>query len=188
MHPRSRIDAAVTDAGHVNRTLKATAPALLGYFLRRTDSAEDAADLVNETLLSAWRSARRMPGDDEAARMWLFGVARNALRHHQRGQRRRQAVVAELSKVIAAAPRLMADDDAIEVRVAVESLPPELAELIRLVHWDGFSIEQAAKLMRIPASTARSRHSRAKSLLRSLLDTNRGRAHPRGALVENANS
>lgn len=187
MHPRAWNDAAVSDPEHVDRTLKATAPALLGYFLRRTESSEDAADLVNDTLLSAWRSAGRMPGGEEAARMWLFGVARNVLRHHERGQRRRQAIVSELSKVVAASPRLMMDDEAIDVRHAVATLPAELAELVRLVHWDGFSIEQAAKLMRIPASTARSRHARAKSLLRSVLDTNRGRAHPRGALVENAN-
>lgn len=176
----------MTDPEHVDRTLRATAPALLAYFLRRTETPEDAADLVSETLFSAWRSARRMPSDDEAARMWLFGVARNTLRHHERGRRRRQAVVSELSKVVATAPRLLEDGDAFEVRHAVASLPSDLAELVRLVHCDGFSVEQAAKLVGIPASTARSRHARAKGLLRSALETNRGRAQPRSAVVDNA--
>lgn len=159
----------MTPPGYVERTLEAAAPALLGYFLRRTDVAEDAADLVSETLLAAWRAARRMPTDEEAARMWVFGVARNVLRHHERGQRRRSAVVSELRKVVALRPRLPDDAEAIAVRAAVASLPDPLAELLRLVHWDGFSIEQAAQLLRIPASTARSRHARAKTLLREAL-------------------
>ena len=169
MHSGARSGAAVTAPSHVDRALEAAAPALLGYFLRRTDQPDDAADLLNETLFAAWRASKRMPQGEEAARMWLFGVARNTLRHHERGQRRRAAAVIELSKVIAAAPRLMDDTDAVGVRAAVASLPGELAELIRLVHWDGFSLEQAATLMRIPASTARSRHARAKALLRAAL-------------------
>lgn len=159
----------MTAPDHVERTLEAAAPALLGYFLRRTDVAEDAADLVSETFLAAWRAARRMPAEEGAARMWLFGVARNVLRHHERGQRRRSAVVSELRKVVALAPRRADDADAIAVRSAVASLPEPLAELLRLVHWDGFSIEQAASLLKIPSSTARSRHARAKALLRAAL-------------------
>jgi RNA polymerase sigma-70 factor (ECF subfamily) len=60
-------------------------------------------------------------------------------------------------------------DDADDVRVAVAGLPERLAELIRLVHWDGFSIEQAAQHMGINPSTARSRHARAKDLIRQQL-------------------
>ncbi|MCH1883359.1 RNA polymerase sigma factor [Agrococcus sp. ARC_14] len=174
----------MTALPRVDRALEAAAPALLGYFLRRTDDPHDAAALLNETLFTAWRAAGRMPKDEERARMWLFGIARNTLRHHERGQRRRTAAVLELSKVIAAAPRLLADDDAVGVRDAVASLPTELAELIRLVHWDGFSVEQAAALLRIPASTARSRHARAKALLRAALADEPDWAAPKAALMD----
>lgn len=184
MHRRARGGAAVTAPSHVDSALEAAAPALLGYFLRRTDHPDDAADLLNETLFAAWRASRRMPEGEEAARMWLFGVARNTLRHHERGERRRAASVIELGKVLAAAPRLMDDADAVGVRDAVASLPGELAELIRLVHWDGFSLEQAATLMRIPASTARSRHARAKALLRVALSEEPYRAASNPALVD----
>ncbi len=149
--------------------LASAAPALLGYFVRRIEVAEDAADLVNETMIAAWRSAARAPSDGEAARMWLFGIARNILLHHDRTQRRRDALVGRLALAITAA-RAPDRDQALEVREAVAALPRGLGELIRLVHWDGFSIEEAATLLGVPASTARSRHARAKQLLRERLE------------------
>lgn len=156
----------------IEQTLRTVAPDLLGYFLRRTPSAEDAADMVGETLAAAWVSAARMPREAEQARMWVFGVARNVLRHHHRSGSRRSALVDQLASAVRQAQSgamHRSDDDAIDVRIAVDALPERLAELIRLVHWDGFTIEQAAALLGVPASTARSRHARAKQLLRERL-------------------
>jgi RNA polymerase sigma-70 factor (ECF subfamily) len=153
---------------HVEAVLAEVAPALTGYFLRRTADSDDAADLVGETLTEVWRVSRRMPKEREAALMWVFGVARNTLRHHVRGRIRRDAVVSALANSIAQATGEVSDDD-LDVRHAIAALPTDLAELIRLVHWDGFSLEQTALHLGIPASTARSRHSRAKELLRVAL-------------------
>ncbi len=77
----------------IERLFADVAPALLGFFLRRVDPPEDAADLVNETLVSAWKARRRMPSEPEAARMWCFGIARNMLLHHHRSRRPRDALV-----------------------------------------------------------------------------------------------
>lgn len=148
--------------------LAESAPALLGFFVRRVDVAEDAADLVNETMIAAWKAETRAPADAQAARMWLFGVARNILLHHGRSQRRRDALVTRLAQAIPIAKT--PDQDAVlDVRAAVAALPDDLAELIRLVHWDGFSLNDAAEHLKIPASTARGRHARAKELLRERL-------------------
>ena len=48
---------------------------ILGYALRRTGSGDDAADIVAETFLTAWRRLDDVPPGDEA-RLWLYGVAR----------------------------------------------------------------------------------------------------------------
>ncbi|MGB4137926.1 MAG: sigma factor-like helix-turn-helix DNA-binding protein [Microbacterium sp.] len=61
-------------------------------------------------------------------------------------------------------------DLGVEVRDAIARLDGGLAELIRLVHWDGFSIVDAAALLGIPPSTARGRYQRAKDALREMLD------------------
>lgn len=153
---------------HVETVLHDVAADLLRYFLRRTSDAEDAADLTSDTLAEAWRVRRRVPADPEGARMWVFGVARNTLRHHVRGQTRRDAFLVTLRSAVTQATGEVNDDD-LDVRNAIGKLPTDLAELIRLVHWDGFTLEQAAAHLGIPASTARSRHARAKELLRASL-------------------
>lgn len=53
-------------------------------------------------------------------------------------------------------------DHGLEVRDAIARLDPELAELVRLVHWEGFSLGEVAALEGIPASTVRSRYAHAK--------------------------
>ncbi len=149
--------------------LAATAPALLGYFVTRVDPREDAADLVSETLALVWRRAGRVPDDRDEAQRWIFGVARNVLRNHERGARRRDALAARLRSVLVEAPPT--DDESVALRTMVASLPGELAELVRLVYWDGFSVEDAARHLGIPASTARGRHQRAKAALRALMSS-----------------
>ncbi len=150
------------------RVLTDLAPSLLAFFRRRVTDSEDAADLVNETIIAAWRSAQRMPADDEQARMWVFGVARNMLRHHDRSKSRRDALTLRLASTLDPSPWVH-DGVSVEVRAAVDALPEDLGELIRLVHWDGFSLEQAAVLMGVASSTIRTRHARAKELLRAAL-------------------
>lgn len=47
---------------------------ILGYALRRTDTADDAADVVADTFLVAWRRLDDVP-KGEQARLWLYGTA-----------------------------------------------------------------------------------------------------------------
>lgn len=150
------------------RLILDAAPDLLAYFRRRVEIPEDAADLVSDTVSAAWRSVRRMPSDPEQARMWIFGIARNTLRHHHRAGSRRDALAIRLASTMDPSP-WKDDDIGIEVRQAVAALPADLGELIRLVHWDGFTLEQAAVLMDVVPSTLRTRHARAKQLLRDSL-------------------
>jgi RNA polymerase sigma-70 factor (ECF subfamily) len=61
---------------------------LLNYFLRRTVTAEDAADLLGETFLVIWRRERSMPADVTQARMWMFGIAKKVLSGQRRSSTR----------------------------------------------------------------------------------------------------
>lgn len=56
------------------------------------------------------------------------------------------------------------------MRRAVASLEARQAELVRLVHWEGFSIADAAEVIGIPSSTARSRYAAARAQLQKLLE------------------
>lgn len=140
---------------------------LLAYFERRVTPREDAADLVAETMIIAWRRVREVPALDEDARRWLFGVARNVLLNAERGSRRRHRLATRLREIIATdAP---AADTGDEVRDAIARLDPDLAAVVRLVHWEGLSLADAAQVLEIPASTARGRYQRAKAELRAVL-------------------
>ena len=103
--------------------------------------------------------------------MWLFGIARHVLENAERGQRRRWRLANTLREASAGTTAGAPADAGLEVRDAIARLEPELAELIRLVHWDGFTISEAAELFDVPASTARSRYHKAKLQLKDALST-----------------
>jgi RNA polymerase sigma-70 factor (ECF subfamily) len=141
-------------------------------FLHRRVGSDDAPDLFGETLLIAWRRIADLPEDATEARMWLFGLARGTLLNHARGQRRRLALVDRVRLHMPARAASPAADEGGEVRDAIERLRPERAELVQLVHWDGFTLAEAAAIIGIPAATARSRYARAKDDLRAALGVN----------------
>ncbi len=142
---------------------------LLGYLERRVWPRDDAADLLAETMLTAWRRVDELPADPERRRMWLFVTAVNVLANHRRSARRRLALADRLRGCLtssAASPDL---DEVHTVRESVRALPEEQRELVMLVHWDGFTVAEAAQLLGLNASTARSRHAAAKATLRERL-------------------
>lgn len=149
---------------------EASASDLLTYLARRT-SPDDAPDLLGESMVVAWRRVKDLPMDAERARMWLFGIARGTLQNHARGQRRRWALADRIRLQVRDDATAPPADAGAEVRDAIARLDPDLAELVRLVHWDRMSLVDAAELLGIPASTARGRYQRARDALRAALST-----------------
>lgn len=147
---------------------EANATDLLAYLERRV-GPDEAPDLLGETMVVAWRRVRQLPGEAESARMWLFGIARGTLLNHARGQRRRWALADRIRLQVRESATAPPSDDGAEVRDAIDRLDAELGEVVRLVHWDGFTLADAAALIGIPASTARGRYQRAKEQLRAAL-------------------
>lgn len=144
------------------------APSILDYFGRRVPSA-DAADLLGETLVVVARKTGSIPSDELHARMWLFGVARKVLSTHRRSATRRIALADKLRLELTARPEVpdaAAHDD---VREAIAALPGVDREIIELVYWEGFSLEEVAGILSMRPATVRSRHARAKEKLRTLL-------------------
>lgn len=147
--------------------LRASSDDLLRYFLRRLDR-EDAADALADVMTTAWTRMDMLPQEPNEARMWLFGVARNILLHAHRGNVRRSQLADRMRNVLSLRSAAAADSG-LEIRDAIDRLDSDLAELVRLIHWDGFSIVDAARLLEIPSSTARGRYQRAKEMLRETL-------------------
>lgn len=152
----------------VRCALEQTADHLLRYFERRVHVPADAADLLSDTMLQAWRRADTCPGDVRRQRMWLFTIAANVLSNHHRGAKRRLRLAHRLREhfMTEAAPD-HADSSA--VRDAVLRLGRSHRELVMLIHWDGLTVLEAADLLGLNASTARSRYASARSSLREAL-------------------
>lgn len=159
-----------SQARRLTAALRRESMDLLPYFRRRVDEPEDAADLLAETSMAAWRRVRDLPADDEGARKWLFTIAHNTYLNHQRGQRRRHALADRARAVLGRVDRTSPpSDEGVEVRDAIDRLAPELAETVRLIHWDGLTVAETAEVTGVSASTARARYQRARVELRETL-------------------
>lgn len=148
--------------------------ALLGYARRRLLDAEDAADVVCEVLLVAWRRIDEVPAGDEA-RLWLYGVARNVLNNHRRGARRRGRLAERLRDhvrtAVSEAPDPATMPQVVALREAMATLDPADRELIALSAWEGLGPSEIAAVLGIEPGTARVRLHRARTRLRRALST-----------------
>lgn len=151
--------------------------AVLGYALRRTDRPEDAADVVAETFVVAWRRLRHVPEGD-STRPWLYGVARRVLANHRRGESRRAALGARLRSQLDAAMRDVADEvvHRADVTAAMARLSARDEEVLQLHLWEGLESREIGEVLGLPATVVRPRLSRAKSRLRDLLGPDVGDA------------
>jgi RNA polymerase sigma-70 factor (ECF subfamily) len=153
---------------------EANATDLLAYLERRMEPRSAAADVLGDAMLVAWKRVRDLPSDPVEARMWLFVVARNTLSNHRRALGRQRAAVERLRGVVTAdAAGTPTDVDRADLRAtvgaALDALAPGEAEIVRLVNWEGFSLAEIAVLEALPASTVRSRYSRALARLEASL-------------------
>lgn len=148
--------------------------ALLGFCLRRCATREDAADLVAEVFLVAWRRIGQVPAGDDA-RLWLFGVAHRLLANQQRALRRQRNLGARLAQYLkeTSAPDPAALFDRHEagqlVREALATLTPEDSALLTLAVWEELSPAEVARVVGLSAGTVRVRLFRARVRLRAAL-------------------
>lgn len=133
---------------------------LLRVVRRLVRDPATAEDLVQETMLSAWRAFHQFR-DGSNARAWLFRILINAV--HAWGRRRR-------------APASAGDPtespcfaDALEISQALESLSYEHREVLLLGVVEGFTSQEIADVLSIPIGTVMSRMSRARQALREKL-------------------
>jgi RNA polymerase sigma-70 factor, ECF subfamily len=130
---------------------------LLGYVqgLLGDDRAQ-AEDIVQETLLRAWRLGDRL--DRRHARQWLYTVARNLAIDRYRARRARPPHVDETPLAALAAP------DELErallswhVADALRALKPAHRQVLIEVYYRDRSVAQAAATLGIPEGTVKSR-------------------------------
>ena len=148
---------------------------VLGFFRRRTPTAELAADLAGETFAAALEGLRRGTGPRESFGAWLFGIARNKLAD----SRRRGVVEDEVRRRLAMEPLILSDADlerideigaGTRVEALVDGLPVEQRQAVIARILDECDYAEVAETLACSQMVARKRVSRGLAALRARLE------------------
>jgi len=177
------------EAARFEQLVRDTRADLLAYALRRAASPEDAADVISETYLIAWRKLDRIPPGDRA-RLWLFGVAANVLRRGAERHRSSEALIERLRREPFSEE---GRDRAVEpeagstraLRAALMSLSPADREILTLTAWEGLTPKQIGAVMGLSTGVVRVRLHRARARLRRRLGDARRPAPDPDAMIAN---
>jgi RNA polymerase sigma-70 factor, ECF subfamily len=147
--------------------------ALLAYALRRTNSRDDAEEVVATTFATAWRRIDAMP-DEPGTVIWLYRVGWRTLANQRRGNARRARLVGRISG-------LRTDDepdvstpagDLATERLlrALDQLKGGEREVLRLIAWEELTYAEAASVLGCSPNAFAIRLHRARAALRTELD------------------
>lgn len=125
-------------------------------------SPHDAEDITQDVLIKLYTAKRDFDSDDHV-RFWLVRVTANECKKAFRSRR--------ITPSLEECAELIAEDDseAREVFEAVMSLEDKLREVTVLHYYQGFKIDEIAKIVKIPKGTVGTRLKRAKEKLYELL-------------------
>ena len=152
--------------------------------LRTLGDANDAADALQDAMISAFRRADSFRGDS-AVTTWLHRIVVNACLDLLRRRAARPAtsgLAADALDALAAGhhPGQPDSDTALDVTAALRTLPPEQRAALVLVDMLGYPVAEAAAVLGVSEGTVKSRCSRGRARLLPRL------AHLRGPAVSRA--
>jgi RNA polymerase sigma-70 factor (ECF subfamily) len=128
-----------------------------------------AQDVVQETLLRAWKHPEVLTQAGGAPRAWLFTVARRIVIDEWRSGRSRYEVVAESPPDRPEGDGTDALLDTWLVEEALHRLSPEHRAVLVECYYRGLSTAEAARVLQIPEGTVKSRTHYALRALRLAL-------------------
>lgn len=133
---------------------------------------QTAEDLLQETMLRAWRHIDALPPDAEGTRRWLFTVARRLVIDAVRMRHTRPAEVGAVD-----IDWIAAHDDTTgaalagqTMRDAFDRLTPAHRDILSQVYLHGRSAEEAAARLGVPVGTVKSRTHYALRALRTAIE------------------
>jgi RNA polymerase sigma factor (sigma-70 family) len=145
----------------------------IGAYLERRAGREAAEDLLGDVWVAAFESRRTYDQSFAGARPWLYTMALNRLRHYWRSRPAEDLVPDMTSLANGWDPWPTVDvrvDARTVLRAAVAGLRSEEREVLTLVAGDDLSVADAARVLGIPAGTARRLLHQARAALRNAPD------------------
>ncbi|GAB2668583.1 sigma-70 family RNA polymerase sigma factor [Kribbella swartbergensis] len=143
---------------------------LLAYATRLTGDRAAAEDVVQETLVRAWKHADDLTQGTGSVRGWLLTVARNIVTDRARARAVRPAEVADVDD----RPPVEGDHsesvvNTMVVLAALDKVSAEHREVLVQLYFHGRSVTDAAKELGIPPGTVKSRSYYALRALRAVM-------------------
>lgn len=147
------------DEAALRELYDAHAGALLAYSMRLTNGDRARAeDVVQETMLRAWRHRDALDEARGPVRPWLFTVAHHVAIDAHRARAARPTEVGDaVLATVPAADEIDARLDRILVTDALGALSPEHKAVIVQTYYLGRSVADAAEVLGIPPGTVKSR-------------------------------
>jgi RNA polymerase sigma-70 factor, ECF subfamily len=152
----------------------AAIPGLRAFGLSLTSRSDKADDLVQETLMKAWKHHESFQQGTNM-KAWLYTILRNEF-YSQLRKRKREVEDADgfYSSKVAVHAEQDGHLELADLRIALAKLPEDQREAIILVGASGFSYEEAAEICSVAVGTIKSRVNRARARLAILLHMNEG--------------
>ncbi|MET0313025.1 MAG: sigma-70 family RNA polymerase sigma factor [Hansschlegelia sp.] len=149
-------------------------PSLRAFAVSLSGQIDRADDLVQETLVKAWRNLGSFT-EGTNMRAWLFTILRNVYISEIR-RRRREVQDSEgvFSEAVAVAPQQNGHMDLADFRKVLADLPEEQREALILIGAAEFSYEEAAEISGCAVGTVKSRVNRARTALANKLNIDAG--------------
>lgn len=150
------------------------APRVKSFMMRKGSSAEQAEDLVQETMISVWSKANLYAPDRGSVSTWIFTIARNL--RIDRLRRERTSQFSDIDDFDAPSDDV-AQDDALGrlqedgfVARALAQIPPEQRELLILSYVEDLPQSEIAARLQIPLGTVKSRMRLAYRRMKKMLE------------------
>jgi len=143
---------------------------LYAYALRLTNDPATAEDVTQNTLVTAWRTARTFRGEGRLI-AWLLGIVHHTAMKAIRSTPQFLDEAEETIPETLPTPEEQAQvkEEKRWVRDGLQSLSPEHRAVLELIFYQGLSLNEAADVLKIPVGTVKSRLSYARQHLRGVL-------------------
>lgn len=145
------------DATRLGALFDAHAGPLWRYVVHLTGDRGGADDVVQETLLRAWRTPRILEQDPASTRSWMFTVARHLVIDDVRSAHRRREIAVAETPEVETPDATDALFEAILIEEALVSLSADHRVVIVRAYFGGATIAELAAELDIPEGTVKSR-------------------------------
>lgn len=145
------------DAARLGALYDAHAAPIWRYVVHLTGDRAGADDVVQETLLRAWRTPRILADDPESTRSWMYTVARHLVVDEARSAHHRREIAMDEPPESAVRDATDSIFDAILIEEALAGLSVAHREVVIRAYYGGLTVAEIAEELTVPEGTVKSR-------------------------------